>query len=367
MPDSPGARRAGLWGLAGAATLFSLALAEGALRLLPVSGDRIRARQEAQLGSREIHPRGLYRLDPRIGWALQPGFSSRFRGDDFDVQVKVNPEGLRDRAFPAKPLGTVRLLGLGDSFAFGWGVESHESFLKVLERLLRREDGTSIEVVNAGIPGFGTYEELQLLRAIGLRYEPDLVLLAFYEGNDHQNNGEAPRHRAIEDGYLRDAPRGSGAGRWFLSNSALLGLADASIAGFESKRQLRADVARTERLLGEMKSLLEEKGIPLVLLLIPDQDPDFYGRSALLREYDRLASGMTSAQARSRIRGFCAARGVPYCQLSSRFEGVSSGLRLKDTHFNRAGHALAAEELLACLREQGALSRSRAEAEGPRD
>lgn len=331
-------------------------MAECLLRVLPIPAvERISSRQRAQIGVREVHPRGLYRLDPTVGWTLTPGFSGRFRGEDFDILVDASPDGLRDRTFGPKPTGTVRILGLGDSFAFGWGVENGESMFKVLERRLNQSGSSAYEVINAGIPGFGTYEELELLKSVGLRYQPDLVVLTFYEGNDYQNNGDAPRTRVIEDGYLRDQPRGrGGVHRALVSHSVLAALTIEAFAGVTRKIRFRSDLRRSKDLLIGMKALLDARQIPLLLLFIPDQDPEVYRRPALLRAYDRLLTGTTLQHSRDEIRDLCVTSGISFCSLSNRFEGAASpGLRLKDTHFSRRGHEAAAEELLPCLRQLG--------------
>lgn len=325
------------------------------MRLLPLPAvKRIASRQQAQLGAREPHPRGLYRLDPAVGWTLTPGFSARFRGEDFDILVEANPEGLRDRTFGPKAAGTFRILGLGDSFAFGWGVENDESLFKVLERRLNQSGSATYEVINAGIPGFGTYEALELLKSVGLRYQPDLVILAFYEGNDHQNNGDAPRTRLIENGYLRDQPRGGGLKRLLVSRSVLAALTLEAFAGVTHKIRFRSDLRRTKDLLTGMKTLLDAQQIPLLLLFIPDQDPEVYRRPALLLTSDHLLTGTTLQQSRDEVRDLCMASGLPFCRLSNRFEGPAApGLRLKDSHFSRRGHEAAAEELFQCLRRLG--------------
>jgi len=357
VPEGGRPRRrpgAGAWALAAASVVLSLAAAEAVLRMLPLTSvQRIRWQQQAQAGQIEVHPRGLYRLDPATGWTLAPGFSGRLHRPDFDIRLEVNRDGLRDRTFGARTPGTRRIFGLGDSFAFGWGVENEESLFKVLERRLNEGGGGRYEVVNAGIPGFGTYEELQLLRSVGLRYEPDLVVVAFYEGNDYQNNGEAPRRRVIEDGYLRDAPRGGGLGRALVRRSVVAGLVDAAVGGLARKRHFRSDVEKTKALLSDMKSLLDASHIPLLLVFIPDQDPDVYGRPRVLRAYDRLATGLTMGEARDELRAHCAARGIAYCALSGRFEeaSLSPELRLKDTHFSPRGHEAAADEVAACVRD----------------
>ena len=344
--------RAGTCALGLAATLVALLAAEGLLRRVPLAAaQRLKARQEARPGARPPHPRGLYRLQPEVGWTLAPGYAGRFEGGDFAIAVAASPDGLRDRPFGRKAPGTLRILGLGDSFAFGWGVESDEAFFKVLERSLNAGDAGRYEVVNAGIPGFGTYEALRLLHWLGPRYEPDLVVLAFYEGNDYHNNGDAPRPRVIEDGYLKDGPAAAGVWRVLRSRSVLAALADAGLSGLARKRRFASDLARTRELVGEMKASLERRGVPLLLLFIPDQDPESYRRPALLRAYDRVAAGVGPAEARRALREFSRERGIGWCSLSARFEGEDGRLRLADTHFNARGHAEAAAELLACVRE----------------
>jgi hypothetical protein len=90
----------------------------------------------------------------------------------------------------------------------------------------------------------------------------------------------------------------------------------------------------------------------LLLVFIPDQDPDVYRRPRVLRAYDRLATGMTMGEARDELRAYCAARGIAYCPLSGRFEGpLSPELRLKDSHFSPRGHEAAADEVAACVRD----------------
>jgi hypothetical protein len=338
--------------LAAASTALAWLVAELILRLAPPTAmERLQSIRQAREGAREVHPRGLYRLDAKGLWTLAPGFRGTFRGKDFAVDVEANSEGLRDREFGEKPAGVFRILGLGDSFAFGWGVENRDSYLKLLETRLSSTRGRLHEVVNAGIPGFGTYEELELLRSVGLSYRPDLVLLSFYEGNDYANNGDAPRSRLIEDGYLRDARTPPGLLSRISEHSVVIGLVQAAGSGFALKRRFRSDVEETKQRLAAMHSLLAARRIPMVLLLIPDQDPEAYRRPGVLSAIDRLASRTTTREARRELRALCESSGIPYCELSSRFEGAGAAaeLRLIDTHWNRRGHVAAAEELLACL------------------
>ena len=92
-----------------------------------------------------------------------------------------------------------RVFVLGDSFTYGIGVQDHETFCARVEQLDPR-----LELVNGGVNGYGTAQQLVMLREDGPRLRPDAVLVAFF-WNDVGNsyNREHPRFRLF-DGVLRD-------------------------------------------------------------------------------------------------------------------------------------------------------------------
>jgi hypothetical protein len=351
-------RRAWLANLAVAFLGLTLALVAGEMvvRVFPPLALRARALRDVTQRRVEVHPRGMYRMDGEFCWTLTPGFVGRFVRPAFDIEIRANRLGLRDHEPEAKAPGTFRILGLGDSFAFGWGVPLAATFLKRLESLLDgSHPGAAHEIVSAGIPGYGTYEALHLLTSVGRTYEPDLVILAFYEGNDYLNNGSAPRRRAVVDGYLTDLmPDGTPARPGFaVRQSALVALLDDQWARLGEKRAFRASVGKTKAFLVEMKAVLAERRVPLVVVFIPDQDPAAYARAPLLRLTDRLLRGEDVFRQRGEIAEFCQDQGIGFCRLSPRFEDApgAAGLRLspEDPHFNAEGHRLAAEEIHAWL------------------
>jgi lysophospholipase L1-like esterase len=291
-------------------------------------------------------------MDGEACWTLTPGFVGRYVRPAFDVEVRANRLGLRDSEPGPKAPGTYRVLGLGDSFAFGWGVPVEECFLERLGRLLdASRPGRAHDVLNAGIPGYGTYEAARRLASVAPAWRPDLVILAFYEGNDYLNNAEAPRRRAVVDGYLTDL---DGRGTGFLTRqSALAALLADQGDRMREKRSFRASVEKTKALLSEMRAALAERGVPLVIVFIPDQDPAAYARPALLRLTDRLQRGTDVFRQRGELASFGQDEGIGFCRLSARFEDDpgATGLRLAadDTHFNAEGHRLAADEIHAWL------------------
>jgi lysophospholipase L1-like esterase len=107
---------------------------------------------------------------------LRPGARASYLGH----AIAIGAHGLRNAevAVP-KPADVYRIVVLGDSVPFGWGVGEQEAFPRLVEQALHglpRSDGRRYEVVNAGVPGFGLVEEYLWLRDHGLAWAPDLVL-----------------------------------------------------------------------------------------------------------------------------------------------------------------------------------------------
>jgi hypothetical protein len=129
----------------------------------------------------------VYRPDPTLSHALRPSWSGRQGSFEFDVGVRINRRGLRGREVSAQPeAGTFRILVVGDSVAFGWGVEEEETFERVLER--RLNEGARVEVINAGVPGYSADQYLLYLKTSGFALEPDLIVLT-ENGNDIEELG----------------------------------------------------------------------------------------------------------------------------------------------------------------------------------
>jgi lysophospholipase L1-like esterase len=165
----------GRLGLALLSCVVTLGLVEAVLRLAP-AWSRVTIRD----GHFVFNP---YRPDGRLAFTLNPGVRIRHVDRDFSVAIAVNALGMRGpERGTAKPPGTRRILLLGDSFAFGWGVEQEEAFGARLERLLAPRVGP-VEVWSAAVPGWSTDQQYLYLHARGLVLEPDLVLLAVGEND----------------------------------------------------------------------------------------------------------------------------------------------------------------------------------------
>jgi len=98
-----------------------------------------------------------------------------------DVMVDINSDGLRDKEYPVSKSDKHRIIFLGDSLTFGWGVQEEETFATLIEEDLNSSSPT--EVLNFGTGNYNTEQEVNLFIDKGLKYNPDKVVL-FYFIND---------------------------------------------------------------------------------------------------------------------------------------------------------------------------------------
>ncbi len=168
-------------------TFISLVICEIALRLL---GHK--------------YSGSTYTADPLLGWSLRPG-ASAWEADEGLAWTRINSHGYRDRERTAiKPWNVYRVAVLGDSYTEARQVEMDKMFTSLAEDELNRRHccgERKVEVLNFGIPGYGTGQELLLLRERVWNFCPDMIVLQFYSGNDIFNN-----HRALNINSCDMAP-----------------------------------------------------------------------------------------------------------------------------------------------------------------
>jgi lysophospholipase L1-like esterase len=118
--------------------------------------------------------------NPQLSFSHAPNRSAFLMG----VPVSINSDGQRDREFTReKPPGTYRIMMLGDSTTFGWGVRLEDTAAKFLERKLNEHlppGYDKVEVINTGVGNYDTVQEVTYYETIGRTYHPDLVVLVFF-------------------------------------------------------------------------------------------------------------------------------------------------------------------------------------------
>lgn len=333
-----------------------------------------------------------YRPDAELGWTLRPGASGWFTREG-RAFVQINSQGRRDFPVPVeKPRGVYRIAVLGDSYSEAMQVELGQAWWRRLAHRLDAcsfQPGKRIEVLNFGVSGYGTAQEYLTLRSSALRYQPDLVLLQFTNGNDVQDNLRAlagekarPFYRPAKGGKLElDASFASGeamarrssllyrtyreASDWSRVVQLVqavrhmpLGAAHASAdEGLESGLE-RAPLAPprepaweqawavTERLIGMTGQVARAHGARFVVVTIPfavQVHPD-----PALRESVRAQLGVKDLfypdrriEALARRAGFTAITLAPEMQKRNQllhgFDGRGMG------HWNALGHEVAAQ------------------------
>ncbi len=129
-------------------------------------------------------PAGLFTNHPRTGVTLRPNFSgiSGFRKDVAEkVTYTINSQGIRapyDFSQKAEKVSQ-RIFMIGDSFAFGSNVNEEDTYSRLLQNRLQAH-GRSVEVVNLGVPGFGTEQAFERMREYAdLLGVPDIVMYMF--------------------------------------------------------------------------------------------------------------------------------------------------------------------------------------------
>ena len=134
------------------------------------------------------------RHDSIRGFSLLPN-SEGIWSREGKGKVRINSDGLRDYEHKIdKPSNTLRIAILGDSYAEARSVNIEDTFWfklsKYLESCKSFHNGKKIEILNFGVSEYGTTQQYLTLKHHVWKYSPDLVLLAFYSGNDISDNSK---------------------------------------------------------------------------------------------------------------------------------------------------------------------------------
>jgi lysophospholipase L1-like esterase len=298
-----------------------------------------------------VRTRGIHVSSTSYGWIGRPNAVAVMGGG----RVSLNGRGFRGRELVVpKAGGLTRVVVLGDSIAFGYGVRDEQTFPQILDA---RDNG--IEAGNLAVQGYGPGQELLVLRRDGLRVDPDVVVLAVCLRNDFADavlpvalyNGITPRpyfrlvgtELVLEDPVPRfPAARVVG---WLSDYSQLYNRASALLTARpepaeESWRRRKQEALRDEdyvlrltvALLMEMDEACRERGIAFLVASFPN-GVDFAGEPPL---HGRLHERLSRA-------------GIRVVDFRARFNALGmkpADVALDDTgHLSPRGHALVAEAL----------------------
>ena len=117
----------------------------------------------------------IYMRDGEVGWRLRPNARA-----NHNAVIEITSKGLRspERDY-LKPDGSKRIVFLGDSITYGLRLEYADTFPNQTEIILKEKTGAAVECINAGIPGYSTWQEFVFFEKEAIRYQPDIVVLSF--------------------------------------------------------------------------------------------------------------------------------------------------------------------------------------------
>ncbi|MCP4328066.1 MAG: hypothetical protein GY791_06480 [Alphaproteobacteria bacterium] len=263
---------------------IALGLVEIAVRLF--SPEAIRPRFTVDLGH------GIRGNEPNLEVTY-------FVPGQYEAVYHTNSVGMRGRRDyeTTKPADVCRVAVVGDSFAFGEGVADGEVVTAVLEETLNRTaNGTVFEVLNFGIPGIGTAEELVLYQNHVRSYRPDLVAVLYFN-NDTGNSLVSGLYELDDAGNLvraadqyipgvevRAAMHANPILRWLSNNSQAWNLVRNRLSAFIHEQRLAEQglgsydaedpqaVKLTRQVFVEFVNVVAADDAAIVVFAIPDRD-----------------------------------------------------------------------------------------------
>lgn len=381
------------------------------------------------LAAVEIVLRGFYPLggeppihefDPVLGGRMRPNVDLVHVWDNHEnvTSIRTNELGLRSHSLPApKAPNELRILLLGDSYTFGYGVGDDDTFASLLERRLNeRDDGSRRHVVvNAGVSSYGTAQALLQYEAVGRTFEADVVVLNFFVGNDLQDNlclslrslrptkvvpcfglrdgrlvqvsrPEPPPKRTPPGGVLAPALAAwrelqvtklvqQRATPLLMDNPHVLrllsrlgidvtpGYLPHVVAGWYVSPHADEGWAVTQALLARLAAEVRADGARFLVTIIPSRAqvlPAFASVLPVLYPGERAVADFLGDPAKPQrlLRTFLEARGVPtldFTPVLTSEPDVSALYYPSIAHWSERGNAVAAEAIEAFLEEQGLL------------
>jgi len=167
------------------------------------------------LGQAELKKQ-IYLNDRYLLWKMKPNLDARFVSPALTppghrppvFRVITNSRGFAGEDFPdVKEDGTLRIVCLGNSSTFGWGVQPDSCYARILEKIVRTGIGKDVEVINAGIPGYSSLQGLALFEREIAGLCPDVITISFGANDCHltsRGDAEIMKEREGSIGALQE-------------------------------------------------------------------------------------------------------------------------------------------------------------------
>jgi len=302
------------------------------------------------------HMKGIFfEYDSTLGWKGVPNASGVFSTEAFTMNIALNLKGLRDNKDYSynKPEKVTRIIVLGDSFTWGKGVNNSQIYTEFLENKLDK-----VEVINMGHSGYGTAQELLLLKHEGVKYSPDLIVLLFHASDLTDNVATSTGY------YPRPVFAIDENNNIFLTNVPLpeISLFNKIKAYLTYHSHLSYFVYERLQKSKSIQKIFAPIGLIQKRCVSDEKEIQYNWRleSALLNEINDISNNKLIIVAISdegnNLSKFCSENEIYFLNLQPEFEKQSlKGKQLiipKDGHWNEDGHRLAAELIYKKLIEE---------------
>lgn len=332
-----------LWSLPVSAVL--LVTAELTARL--VFAEELRAWSAPAPAAEEGAP--LMTGSPYLLWEMAPGVRQQ-RGHD----VHINSLGLRGPEIEQpKPAGRRRLVTVGDSSVFGDGVGDDEVF----GVLAAADLGPEVDHVNAALPGYSTYQSINLLRMRVLELQPDLLVIGSLWSD---NNFDAFVDRDLLSAYAAWEQGGTARLRRGLAHSAIFRTLDWKLRVAERAAHVRqvGFMLGSEAKVGRRRVAIQDyaDNLEIMVDLALRQGAEvLFVVLANVEDLDREPSATSAWEPyRQVMRDTARRHGAQVIEVPSLFAASALSadtLFVDQMHPSATGHRLIARELLAVLRQ----------------
>ncbi len=320
-----------------------------------------------------------------VNYRPMPNLDLVYTHPEFEMIYRTNSSGFRDSEMLENP--GYRIVGVGDSFTFGWGVNNDETYLNIAEKEINNNREKEVEIVNAGVGGFNNVDSFNYVLEVSEEIDYNMLVFAVFIGNDIVDNLYENTRRVNERGCLvKQETKKQQTFREFLyqnfyvvrffSKARKLPIINNFVIaiGLGSKGEdnpnfnlLRKEkdsksleaIDKTKNIIGGVKEYSKANGKKLLVLLIPSEYQVY--EEVFLEDAQKYAVEMDEVdnmELNNIFSEFFKSKNIDYLDTTEylrKFVEENNNPALyyeKDGHFNSLGQELAGKALAMKLKEE---------------
>jgi hypothetical protein len=253
--------------------------------------------------------------DDRFGWKMKPSGDFHLRWEHYDYRLQTNSLGFVGPEYPVqKSPKTLRIMLTGDAFTSAEGVDTQQSWARLLEqKLAAKFPDRKVEVLNFAITGYGPNQYLATIQEFAPRYQPDLIITEFFV-NDFQDAVTSHWEMQQSIGFQQRSPNTVAAvmrlahfRQWFRDKVVTPTFDQVKgqptpaygyfLGHFKAKSSQWEKLPEAQQVVGDrvrqIKQVADQVGAKVIMPMVPSsiqvckpQDLAYYPRNVQLQNYD---------------------------------------------------------------------------------